>query len=219
LTWSAVLLLALAPLGLVWAIAGQATTITIMSAMAVITLLAANCVYQSSAHWSAEPAARDEPPQVVSSVRYVNTPCVTVWVVAALVVVQLVAAGVQFFSIQFFSITVGQAVIALFIVLTAISLAVLNARRGRLRLAFLAEDDALISMIRGTQPARQAVGRLLVSSGERWTDILQALKQRLPQPTSKSVIVGFLESMLLRWNMALSLLLLLGLFIAWLAVT
>lgn len=214
LTWLAVLLLAMAPLGLVWVMAGQVPTITILLAMAVIALLAAYNFLRWDLDLSAEPVGQYAPSAAVPALRPFKAPFISLWVVAELIVVATLAAGYQLFHV-----TIGEAAIGLFIVLAAISAAVLNARWRVLRLPVFAPGDVLIPITHGLVLARDGTGRLLARSEEHWTYIVQALDRRLRSLTTRSDITGFLESMLLRWGPALLLLLLLGLSIAWLAVS
>lgn len=214
LTWLAVLLLAMAPHGLVWVMAGQVPAITILSAMAVIALLAVNILF----HWGldplAEPVERYASSAAVPNSRSTKAPFIALWVVAALIVVATLAAGYQLFHV-----TIGEAAIALFIVLAAISTAVLNARWRVLRLPVFAPGDVLVPITHGLVLARDGACQLLARCVERWTDITQALDRRLRPLTKRSDIAGFLESVLLHWSPALSLLLLLGLLVAWLAAS
>lgn len=214
LTWLAVLLLAISPLGLVWGMAGQVPAIAILSVMAVIALLVGNSLYHGDLDPSAEPVERYAPSAEVLASRSVKAPYIALWVIAALIVVATLAAGYQLFHV-----TIGEAAMGLFIVLVAISVAVLNARWRVLRLPVLPPGDVLVPITQGLVLARVGAGRLLARCVERWTDITQALDRRLRPLTKRSDIAGFLESMLLRWSPALSLLLLLGLLVAWLAVS
>lgn len=214
LNWLAVLLLAIAPLGLVWGMAGQVPAIAILSAMAVIALLAGNSLFHGDLDPSAEPVERYAPSAAVSVSRSVKAPYIALWVTAALIVVATLAAGYQLFHA-----TIGEAATGLFIVLAAISAAVLNARWGVLRLPILAPGDVLVPITHGLVLARDGAGRLLVRCEERGTDITQALDRRIRPLMTRSNIAGLLEEMLLRWSPALSLLLLLGLLVAWLAAS
>lgn len=214
LPWLAVPLLAIAPLGLVWGMAGQVPAIAILSAMAVIALLAGNSLCHGELDPSAEPVERYEPSAAVSASRPVKAPYIEVWVIAALIMVATLAAGYQLFHV-----TIGEAATALFIVLAAISAAVLNARWCVLRLPVFPPGDVLIPITHALVVARDGAGQLLARSVERWTDITQALDRRIRHLATRSDIAGFLESRLLRWSPALSLLLLLGLLIAWLAAS
>lgn len=208
LTWLAVLVLAMAPLGLI----GEVSAITILSAMAVIALLAGNSLFHGGFDPLAEPVERYASPAAVPASRSVQAPFITLWVVAALIVVATLAAGYQLRHV-----TIGDTATGLFIVLAAISTAVLRARWRVLRLPVFATGDVQIAITHGLALARDGAGRLLARSVERWTDVVQALDRRVRPLTTKSDIARFLESVLLRWSPALSLLLLLGLLVAWLA--
>lgn len=214
LTWLAVLLLAIAPLGLVWVMAGQVPAITILSAMAVIALLAGNSLFHGDLDPSAEPVERYAPSAAVSASRPVKAPYIALRVVAALIVVATLAAGYQLFHV-----TIGEAAMGLSIVLAAISMAVLNARWRVLRLPVFPPGDVLVPITHGLVLARDGAGRLIAHCVEHWTDIMQALDRRIRPLTTRNDIAGFLESMLLRWSPALSLLLLLGLLVVWLAAS
>ena len=214
LTWLAVLLLAIAPLGLVWGMAGQLPAIAILSAMAVIALLAGNSLFHGDLGPSAVLVERYTPLAAVSASRPAKAPYIALWVIAALILVATLAAGYQLFHV-----TIGEAVMGLFIVLAAISMAVLNARWRVLRLPVFPPGDVLVPITQGLVLARDGAGRLLAHCVERWTDIAQALDRRVRPLTTRSDIAGLLESMLLRWSPALSLLLLLGLLVAWLAAS
>ena len=120
---------------------------------------------------------------------------------------------------QLFRVTTGEAVTALFIVLVAITAAVLNARLRVLRLPVFPPGDVLVPIMHGLVLTREGVGRLLARCVERWTDITQAMERRIRPLTTRSDIAGLLEAMLLRWSPPLSLLLLLGLLVAWLAAS
>jgi formate hydrogenlyase subunit 3/multisubunit Na+/H+ antiporter MnhD subunit len=214
LTWLAVLLLAMAPLGLVWVMAGQVPAITILSAMAVIALLAGNSLFHGDLEPTAEPIERYAPSAAVPASRSVKGRFIALWVIATLIVVATFAAGYQLFYV-----TIREAATGLFIVLAAISAAVLNARWPVLRLPASAPGDVLISITHGLVWVRDRGGRLLTRGVERWTDSAQALGRRVRPLMTRSDIAGFLESMFLRWSPSLSLLLLLGLLVAWLAVS
>jgi hypothetical protein len=116
-------------------------------------------------------------------------------------------------------ITIGQAVMGRFIVLAAISLPVLNATSRVLRLPVLVPGDILVPITHALVPARDGTGWLLVRCEERWTDIAQALDRRIRALMTRNDIAGMLEAILLRWRPALSLMLLLGLLLAWLAAS
>jgi hypothetical protein len=214
LTWLAVLLLAIAPLGLVRVMDGQVLAIAILSAMAVIALLAGNSLFHGDLDPSAEPVERYAPSAAVSASRSVKAPYIALWVIAALIVVATLAAGYQLFHV-----TIGEAATGLFIVLAAISAAVLNARWGVLRLPVFPPGDVLVPVTHGLVLAKEGADRLLARCVKRWTDITQALDRRIRPLTTRGDIAGFLEAMLLRWSPALSLLLLLGLLVAWLAAS
>jgi formate hydrogenlyase subunit 3/multisubunit Na+/H+ antiporter MnhD subunit len=214
LTWLAVLLLAIAPLALVWGMTVRVPAIAILSAMAVIALLAGNSLFHGDLDPSAEPVERYAPSAAVSVSRSVKVPYMSLWVIAALIVVATLAAGYQLFHV-----TIGEAATGLFIVLAAISAAVLNARCGVLRLPVFPAGDVLVPISHGLVLARQGADRLLARCVKRWTDVTQALDRRIRPLTTRSDIAGFLESRLLRWSPALSLLLLLGLLVAWLAAS
>ncbi len=212
-TWLAALLLATAPLGLVWVMAGQVPAITILVPMAVIALLAGNSLFHGDIDLSAEPQGQDAPSAAPAS-RPCKPPFISTWVVAALIVVATLAAGYQLFHV-----TIGQAVTSLFIVLAAISMAVLNARWRVLKLPIFAPGDVLVPITQGLVLARDGAGRLLAYYLKRWTEITRALDQHVRPLMTRSHIAGLLEEMLLRWSPALSLLLLLGLWVAGLAAT
>jgi formate hydrogenlyase subunit 3/multisubunit Na+/H+ antiporter MnhD subunit len=214
LTWLAVLLLAIAPLGLVWGMAVQAPAIAILSAMAVIALLAGNSLCHGDLDLSAEPVERYAPSAAVSVSRPVKAPYIALWVIAALIVVATLAAGYQLFHV-----TIWEAATGLVIVVVAITAAVLNARWGVLRLRVFPPGDVLVPITQGLVLARVGAGRLLARCVERWTDIAQVLDRHVRPLTTRSDIAGLLEAMLLRWSPALSLLLLLGLLVAWLAAS
>jgi hypothetical protein len=76
-----------------------------------------------------------------------------------------------------------------------------------------------VPITQGLVLARVGAGRLLARCVERWTDIAQVLDRHVRPLTTRSDIAGLLEAMLLRWSPALSLLLLLGLLVAWLAAS
>ena len=214
LTWLVVLLLAIAPLGLVRVMDGQVLAIAILSAMAVIALLAGNSLFHGDLDPSAEPLERYAPSAAVSASRPVKDPYIALWVIAALIVVATLVAGYQFFHV-----TIGEAATGLFIVVVAITAAVLNARWRLLRLPVLAPGDVLLPITHGLVLARDGAGRLLARCEERWADITQALDRRIRPLMTRSDIAGMLESLFLRWSLALSLLLLLGLLVAWLAAS
>jgi hypothetical protein len=134
--------------------------------------------------------------------------------IAALIVVATLAAGYQLFHV-----TIGETATGLFIVLAAISTAVLNARWGVLRLPVFPPGDVLVPITHGLVLTREGADRLLARTVERWTDITQALDRRIRSLMTRSDIAGFLESVLLRWSPTLSLLLLLWLWVAWLAAS
>ncbi len=212
-TWLAALLLAMAPLGLVWVMPGQVPAITILLPMAVIALLAGNSLFHGDIDLSAEPQGQYAPSAAPAS-RPCKPPFISTGVVAALIVVATLAAGYQLFHV-----TIGQAVTSLFIVLTAISMAVLNARWCVLRLSIFAPGDVLVPITQGLVLARDGAGRLLAHCVERWTEITRALDRHVRPLMTRSHIAGLLEEMLLRWSPALSLLLLLGLWVAGLAAS
>ena len=212
LAWLAVLLLAIAPLGLVWVMDGQVPAIAILSAMAVIALLAGNSLLHGDPDSPAEPVERYVPSAAVPASHFIKAPFIALWVVAALIVVATLAAGYQLFHV-----TIGEAATGLVIVVVAITAAVLNARWRLLRLPVLAPGDVLVPITHGLVLARDSAGRLLARCEERWTDITQALDRRIRPLMMRSDIAGMLESLFLRWSLALSLLLLLGLLVAWLA--
>ena len=214
LSWLAALLLAMAPLGLVWVMAGQVPAIAIFSAMAVIALLAGHSLFHGDSDPSAEPVQRYAPSAAVPALRPVKAQFVALWVVAALIVLATLAAGYQLFHI-----TTGKAAMGLFIVLAAISTAVLNVRWHVLRLPAFAPGDVLVPITQGLVLAREGTGRLLARGVERWTDIVQALDRHVRPLTTRGDIAGFLEAVLLRWSPVLLLLLLLGLLVAWLAAS
>ena len=214
LTWLAMLLLAMAPLGLVWVMDGQVPEIAILSAMAVIALLAGNSLFHGDLDPSAEPVERHAPSAAVSASRPVKDPYIALWVIAALIVVATLAAGYQLFHV-----TTGEVATGLFIVVVAITVAVLNARWCLLRLPVFPPGDVLVPITHGLVLARDGVGRLLARCEERWTDITQALDRCIRPLMTRSDIAGLLEKILLRWSPALSLLLLLGLLVTWLAAS
>jgi hypothetical protein len=191
----------------------QVPAIPILSAMAVIALLAGNSLFHGGTDPSAEPVERYAP-SVVSASRSVKAPYIALWVIAALIVVATLAAGYQLFHV-----TIGEAATGLFIVLAAISVAVLNARWRVLRLPVFPPGDILVPITRGLVLVRVGAGRLLARFVERWTDIAQALDRHVRRLKMRSDIAGLLEAMLLRWSPALSLLLVLGLLVAWLAAS
>jgi hypothetical protein len=98
-------------------------------------------------------------------------------------------------------------------------MAVLNARWRVLRLPVFAPGDVLVPITQGLVLARDGAGRLLAHCVERWTEITQALDRHVRPLMTRSDITGLLEEMLLRWSPALSMLLLLGLLVAWLAAS
>ncbi len=206
-------LLAMAPLGLVWVMAGLVPAITILLAMAVIALLAGNSLFHGDIDLSAESVGKYAPSAAPAS-RPCKAPFISTWVVAALIVVATLAAGYQLFHV-----TIGEAVMGRFIVLASISMAVLNARWRVLRLPVFAPGDVLVPITQGLVLAREGAGRLLAHCVERWTEITQALDRHVRSLMTRSDIAGLLEEMLLRWSPALSLLLLLGLLVAWLAAS
>jgi NADH:ubiquinone oxidoreductase subunit 2 (subunit N) len=214
LAWLVVVLLAIAPLGLVWVMDGQIPALAILSAMAIIALLAGNSLFHGDQDSSAEPVDRYAPSAAVSASRSVKAPYIALWVIAVLIVVATLAAGYQLFHV-----TIGEAATGLLIVVVAITAAVLNARWRVLRLRAFPPGDVLVPITQSLVLARVWAGRLFARCVERWTDITQALDRRIRLPMTRSDISGMLESLFLRWRPALSILLLLGLLIAWLAAS
>lgn len=201
LRWLAVLILAMSPLGLVWAMAGHVPSITLLLAIVVIALLAANSLF----HGDIDPSA-SRPTQVQQHI--------ALWVIATLIlVVTLVAAY------QLLHVTMGQAATSLVILVVAIMAAVLNAKWHLLRLPVLPPGDVLVPITRGLVKTHAGAARLYALGEEGWTGIAQAINRQLQPFMALGGVVGLLEPKLIRWGAALSLLLLLGLLVAWLAVS
>lgn len=161
--------------------------------MVVIALLAGNSLFHGDLDPSAEPVELYTSSAAVSASRSVKAPFIALWVVAALIVVATLAAGYQLFHV-----TIGEVAMGLFIVLAAISTAVLNARWRVLRLPVFESGNVMISITHGLVLAKDGTGRLFARNVERWTDIAQALDRHVRSLTTISNIAGFLESMLLR---------------------
>lgn len=209
----AALLLATAPFGLVSLLAGQVPAISILSAMTVIALLAGNTLF----HQDTEPlpgAVKGSVPSMgVAASHRGDLPPISRWVVAVLIISSLLVAGYQFSYV-----TPGEAILGLLIVLAALAAAVLNARWRLYRLPYIAPGDVLVYIIRGLVLTKRGTGRLLARSEALWTDMVRLLDRRIRPLATRSDVAGYLESVLLHWPVALSLLLLLGLLTAWLAV-
>ena len=213
LRWLAVFILAMSPLGLVWALAGQAPSITLLSAMAVFALLGSQALLlgdtdparKSGEGYAPLAAAPNSFPATDSSIAR--------WVVIALIVVAMLAAGYQLFLVA-----IGDFAKGIFIVLAAISAAVLSARWGVLRLPVFAPGDVLVFVIRGLVKTREGTARLYARGEESWAGIAQVKNRCSRTFMTMHWVVGLLETKFVRWGSALSLLLILGLLVAWVAV-
>ncbi|MCW8905979.1 MAG: proton-conducting transporter membrane subunit [Sedimenticola sp.] len=214
LTGLAVLLLAMSPLGLVSVVSGQLPIVSILSTMAVIALLAGRTFFLEDTNPLAGSVDRNGRSAEGAASYPIKTPPIPVWVIAALITVAMLVAGYQFLHVA-----PGEVVTGFLIVLTALLMVVLNARWRILRLPAFAPGDVLVYSINGLVLVRNGAGRLLADCLERWSDIVQALDRHIRPLATISDIAGLVESVLLRWSVALSLLLLLGLLVAWLALT
>ncbi len=203
LNWLAVLLLAMSPLGLAWGMEVRVPALTIMSAMVIIALLAGNSFLHGGIELSNMPAQRYTSSLATTDSRPVKVSVIALWA-AVLTLVATFAAGYQLSYI-----TTGDLAISLFSVLAAISVAVLNSRRHLLRLPSFVAGDVVSHIINWMILMKDGAGRLFVRGEEQWTTIGRALGLLIQFLLARNNVTGLLETALLRWRSAMSLLLLL----------
>ena len=214
LIWLTVLLLALAPVGLLRGLVGQVPEVAVLSAMAVIALLAGTSLLHGDLDLSAEPVERYTASAALSAPRPVAHPNIALWVIAALSMVATLAAAYQLYHVAFWEAATG-----LFTIVFAIAAAVLNARWRLRRLPAIARSVVLLRITHRLALARERVGGLLARCKECRAGLTEALVRHIRPIMARTDIAGWLEAILLSWSPALSLLLLLGLLVAWLAAT
>ena len=195
--WLGALLLGMAPLGLLAHLETR-TAITLLLGMALTALLAGNSICTAGRAESSETRAPDTSQPVGSN-----------WMTTLLLVTSGLAGAYQLSSAP-----TGLAAVSLALVVVGLMIAALNTHWPIVRLPLPAASIMLTVATRGLALARHGA----THASRRWASI----RPRRTRPAAKRNDAWDpaerLESLLLRWNTALPLVLLLGLLIAWLAV-
>lgn len=211
---AAALTLAISPMGLVGAMDGQMPTAPVLGAMAVIALLVAGAVFPMETAPSVKPAEELAASEEITGSPTARDSSIAVWTSLALNTVAMLAAGHQMFATGIE--VVGN---SLLIVFSAITVAVLNMKWRVLRLPALSSGGMPVLLIQAMGAGRNRIGRWLGGNMEGWTGVARSTNRRLRVVMAMSGVVRWLESILRRWTVALLLLVMLGLLVAWLAAS
>jgi len=208
LRWLAAVLLATAPIGIAGVIAGGAAVLPIEFAMAVIAFLAAGSLMH-----------RDDGPNVASSARVAlgETEGAGAWSPSGpRAAAGLSGAAVLALAYQLSGAPLSGTVVEALIALIFLLLGALNARLLVARLPSLPPGDVVVCIGYAVAALRQGSRRLMEMDLGRWPDTVRSLTQGLSSGAAR-LRIGRWEQKLTRWPAALVLMVLLGLFVTWLA--
>lgn len=203
LRWLAVLLLALAPVGVATFIPDPMAAAPIYAAMAVIAFLAASSALRNTSA-ALEPGNQGLPSAA--------TQATVLWVALALTIAALAAAGQQLAGASLVEMASAAA-----LVLLAMLLAMASAKFAIARLPSIPAGDVLYLILPGLAWARRASQHLLDTTVARWPGKAKALVAHLWTGVSR-IPLGQWEALLSRWPTALTLLILLGLLLVWMGI-